>query len=153
MRTDQMPIPPPLGHAGVTLRLETLFPGDKARGLVPSYHFRIINEDGKDVGHLNFRIEDTPHIIHFAGHIGYAVRPQFRGHRYALRACQAVAPFVAQLRGSVIITADTDNLPSLRTIERLGCEDLGESPDPQEVPRISRGCRQKRRYRWTPEVQ
>jgi tagatose 1,6-diphosphate aldolase len=151
MNIRDLPVPPPLSHAGVTLRLETLFPGDEAKGLVPSYHFRILNEDNKDVGHLNFRVQDNPHILNFAGHIGYAVRPQFRGHRYALRACRAVAPFVAQVSGSVIITADTDNVASLRTIERLGCECLGESLDPKEVPKISRGCRLKMRYRWTPQ--
>jgi RimJ/RimL family protein N-acetyltransferase len=58
---------------------------------------------------------------------------------------------VAAVSGSVIITADVDNIPSLRTIERLGCECLGDSLDPLAVPRISRGCRPKKRYRWTPQ--
>jgi len=145
-------LPPrcPLTHAGVTLRLECIFPGDERKGLVPAYHFRIINEAAEDVGNISFRVDDTPHLIHFAGHIGYAVDPPHRGRHYALHACRALAPFVAEVKGSAIITADTDNIPSLRTIERLGCQYLGNSPDPASVPKISRGCPLKRRYRWTP---
>jgi len=49
-----------------------------------------------------------------------------------------------------VVTADPDNLPSIRTIERLGARFLEEIPVPPHEPAFSRGSLRKRRYLWTP---
>src|SRR5689334_13855524 len=66
-----LPRPPETLACGqVTLRFGGILPGNEALGLVPSYHFRIQDLSGTDVGHLNFRVGDTEHVRIAAGHIG-----------------------------------------------------------------------------------
>ena len=50
----------------------------ESAGLVPYYHFRIIDVDGTDVGHINFRVGDTEHVRVSAGHIGFEIADVFR---------------------------------------------------------------------------
>src|SRR4051812_29192571 len=66
-----------LQAGAISLRLARIDPGEPARGFVPSYHFRMINAEGLDVGHLNFRVGDTEHVQQIAGHIGYHVAESF----------------------------------------------------------------------------
>lgn len=124
--------------------------GDRSRGFVPSYHFRIETRDGSDAGHINFRVGNTQHVRLAAGHIGFEVRELFRGHGYALEACRALAPFVRSVSGSVTVTCDPDNVGSRRTLEHLGATFMGEVDVPPGDPHYERGSRRKLRYRWTP---
>ena len=141
--------PPRLSANDVTLRFVETRSGDSARGLVPYCHFRIVHNDA-DVGHINFRLGDSQHVLLAAGHIGFAIHEQFRGHGYALQACRAIAPFVRSCRASVIITADPDNAPSIRTMEKLGAEFLDEVDLTPDDPHYQRGSTRKQRYRWPP---
>jgi tagatose 1,6-diphosphate aldolase len=68
----------------------------------------------------------------------------------AFQACRAIAPFVRSFYSTVIITSDTDNQASIRTIERLGASFVDEIAVPPHDPQYQRGSRGKRRYRWTP---
>lgn len=148
--TGSLPEPPGgLAFGEVGLRFERMVPADPRRGFVPGYHFRMVTRAG-EVGHINFRIGDTDHIRLYAGHIGYEVQEAFRGHRYAYQACLALAPLVRAIYTSVIITADPDNYPSLRTIQRLGAVFINEVPVPKTDPNYERGSRTKRRFQWTP---
>lgn len=149
---DELPLVPsqPLCSGEVTLCFVRTVPGEPIRGIVPYYHFRILLADGSDVGHINFRVGDTEHVRISAGHIGFEVLELFRGHRYALQACHAIAPFVRSVYQAVTITCDPDNLASRRTIERLGASFVDEVPLPPHDPQYQRGSRIKRRYTWTP---
>ena len=153
MSTIALPLPKPpenLSSGEVLLRFANIVAGDSERGLVPYYHFRILDAEGTDVGHINFRVGDNAHVQLCAGHIGYEVQESFRGHGYALKACRALAPFVRVFYSSVIITSDPDNHASLRTIERLGASFIDEIEVPPHDPQYQRGSRRKKRYRWMP---
>jgi tagatose 1,6-diphosphate aldolase len=151
LSVESLPAPSGVLSAGaVSLRLAQILPGEPARALVPSYHFRILISGGTDVGHLNFRVGETDHVRLVAGHIGYEVLEQHRGHGYAREACLAVAPFVRQLYEAVTITCDPENLPSRRTIEHLGATFLEEVHVPPHDPHYRHGSRRKRLYRWIP---
>jgi len=139
-----------LSFSDVRLHFVRVIPGDPARDFVPAYHFRILIADGLDVGHINFRVGDTEHVRVCAGHIGFEIGEQFRGHGYALQACRAIAPFVRSVSGTVTITCDPDNVGSTRTIERLGAGFTDEVLVPVHDPHYKRGSRSKRRYKWTP---
>lgn len=151
-RDDARPPVPPetLRFGEVALQFVRIVPGDSSCGFVPYYHFRILAEGGADVGHINFRVGYTEHVRAFAGHIGFGVLEQFRGRGYALQACRAIAPFVRSIYSDVLITCDPDNLPSRKTIERLGASFIDEVPVSPNEPGYQRGSRIKRRYRWTP---
>ncbi len=147
----ELPDPPDfLTFGEVILRFDGLVPGLPSRELVPAYEFRIVLANHTNVGHLNFRVGDTDHILLTAGHIGYGIRQPFRGQGYARQACQAIAPFVRRFYEAVIITCDPDNHASRRTIEKLGADFLNEMPVPLEDPHYQRGSHRKRRYRWMP---
>jgi predicted acetyltransferase len=142
--------PATLAAGQVKLRFVEVVPADPSRGLVSYFHFRILTTSDADVGHINFRVGETDHILLYAGNIGFVVNEASRGNGYALQACRAIAPFVRSVCGAVIFTCDPDNVASRRTIERLGAHFLDEVAVPPEDPQYERGSRSKRRYRWTP---
>src|SRR5262245_24692263 len=89
---------PPDYLEGDSLRLpcSRIVPGDAERRFAPYYHFRILVE-GVDVGHINLRVGDTEHVQRSAGHVGFEIAAPHRGHRYALAACRALAPFARSI--------------------------------------------------------
>ena len=139
-----------LSFGDVRLRFVHVVPGDPSKGFVPAYHFRILNLGDSDVGHVNFRVGNTEHVHVCAGHIGFEILEEFRGHGYAGHACRAIAPFVRSVYRSVIVTCDPDNIASIKTIERLGARFIDEVPVPPHEPAYLRGSRMKRRYEWIP---
>lgn len=76
---------------------------------------------GEVVGRVSVRLALNEALQGIGGHIGYGVRPAFRGRGYAtamLRAGLAVA--AAHGIDRALLTCDDDNAPSARTIERCG---------------------------------
>jgi predicted acetyltransferase len=146
-----LPEPPEqLSFDNVRLQFVRISPGDEARGYAPFYNYRIETMDGKDAGHINFRVGDSKHITVYAGHIGYEVLEPFRGNSFAYLACRALAPLVRMLYTEVIITCDPDNFGSMRTIEKLGAAFLEEVPVGAEEAGHPRKPGRKRRYAWKP---
>ncbi|MFK5924853.1 MAG: GNAT family N-acetyltransferase [Verrucomicrobiota bacterium] len=146
------PVPETLRFGGVILEFFQLSVGNPERGIVPAYHFQILDLNSNKVGHLSFRVGDTEHIKLAAGHIGYEITEEHRGHSYAYQACLAAAPWIATRRASLLITADPDNAASIRTIEKLGATFLNEVDVPENDPHHKRGSLRKRRYEWTPSL-
>jgi predicted acetyltransferase len=66
--------------------------------------------DGEVVGTLSLRLEDAPNIIGHAGHIGYGVKEEHRGHGYALAGCRLALP-IARAHGlkTIWISCNPDN--------------------------------------------
>lgn len=152
MTPSELPRPPgDMEYGDVRLAFAEFTQGNARKGLVPGYRFRIVGADGADVGHLSFRVGDTEHVSQFVGHIGYGIHPAHRGHGYAGKACMAVAGFVSEVSGTVIMTADPDNTPSIRTIEGIGADYINEVAVPKSDPQYASGSRRKQRYRWTPK--
>ena len=131
------------------LVLAEKYPGDPARGYVPAYRFkmRLAGHD-QDVGGIDLRVGDTPHLAMYAGHIGYRVAPEHRGHRYAARACRLLLP-LARSHGlkTLWITCNPDNLASRRTCELAGAEFVEIVDLPPDSEMYREGDRQKCRYR------
>ena len=111
---------------------------------------RVIDESGVSVGHINFRVGDTRHVNTVAGHIGFGIHDEFRGRSYSYHACRALAPFIRRHYKKVILTADPDNYPSLRIMEKLHAVFLEQIEVPSDDPAYARGARKKRRFEWTP---
>ena len=148
---DTLPTPSEgLSFGEIAVRFVRIVPGEPSRGFVPYFHFRILATDGTDVGHINFRVGDSEHVRVCAGHVGFEIAENFRGHGFALQSCRAIAPFVRSVCEAVTITCDPDNPASRRTIELLGAEFIDEVSVPAHDPHYQRGSRMKRRYRWTP---
>ncbi|MDO4484378.1 MAG: GNAT family N-acetyltransferase [Clostridia bacterium] len=99
-----------------------LFPPPEEMGFGDNYDF-VITPHGKkrEAGRINLRLGESEAVYYF-GHIGYHVDPPYRGHGYAARACALLKDLIVREgKGSVVITADPDNIPSRKTCEKLGC--------------------------------
>ncbi len=147
MRID---CPTNLRSGPVRLRLEEMVAGDPERGLVPWYHFEVLDRSGTRVGHINFRVGSTRHVRMTAGHVGYAILPEHRGSSFSYHACLALAPFIRLHYDRVVLTVDPENAPSIRTIEKLGATFLDQTEVPVDDPAYANGARRKKRYDWAP---
>ena len=146
------PVLPPsdrMVDGDLALVLELQQPGDPARGFVPTYLFQMVHlPSGEEVGQISLRIGSSPHILFYAGHIGYGVHREHRGHHFAARACRLLFP-VARLHGfrTLWITCNPDNTASRRTCDLLGARFVEIVDLPEDSDMYQRGERQKCRYR------
>lgn len=113
------------------------------------FAFAIIDQETQRVaGELAFRLGEGEGLF-YLGHVGYHVYPTYRGRGYAARACRLCIPLLQQWGiTSLVITTDDDNMPSISTCQRLGCqyESLVDVPNwCQAEYGISH---KKRRYIW-----
>ena len=125
------------------------YPGDPTIGYVPAYRFRmtLVGQD-QEIGHIDLRVGNTRHLVMYGGQLGYGVNLEYRGHRYAARACKLLLP-LARRHGfrTLWITCNPDNIASRRTCELAGAE-LVEIVDlPEDTDMYQEGERQKCRYR------
>lgn len=140
--------PPDLSAGPVILFFDARFDAEPGGELVPFYHFKIIGEQGKIVGHINFKTGDTRHIHQCVGHIGYEILKEYRGRSYAYWACKAIAPLVKSVYDKVVLTCDPENIASKKTIEKLSATFINEVAVPIHDPSYHSGSRMKRRYEW-----
>jgi predicted acetyltransferase len=93
---------------------------------VASDYFWIVDDSTGEVevvGFLATRHDLTPGLLEEGGHIGYSVRPSRRREGHASRALQLALDHAVDLGlPRVLITCDTDNAASRRTIEAAGGE-------------------------------
>ena len=77
--------------------------------------------DGVVVGRSSLRFELNDFLRTLGGHIGYAVRPQFRGRGYAKEILRQSVELLRD-RGisPALVTCDDDNVASARVIEANG---------------------------------
>jgi len=124
---------PPDGDLGLVLA--QCQPADGNDWHVPAYCFHLQSMSGQYMGRIRLRVGWNEDIIRYAGQIGYAVEPEFRGRHYAERACRLILP-LARRHGleSLWITCQPDNLASRRTLERLGARNAGILEVPAEYP-------------------
>lgn len=125
------------------------YQGDSYRGYVPSYRFNMkLHGITDEVGNIELRIGNTDYIVLYAGHIGYRVYPEYRGHHLAARSCQLLVP-LARKHGlkTVWITCNPDNYASRRTCELVGAQFTEIVDLPEDTDMYREGERRKCRYR------
>lgn len=122
---------------------------DELCGITDGYMFHLyLHRTKRYVGYVSLRMGESP-ALYYLGHIGYRVEREYRGHGYAQRACRLLKPLLKELGlCSVVITTDTDNLPSRKTCEALGCVLERVAPVPEAYRIICSGSRAKCRYIW-----
>ena len=78
--------------------------------------------DGEEhLGRISLRHTLTDLLLTWGGHIGYSVRPSARRRGYATQALAGMLPVCAGLGiDPALVTCDTDNVASRRTIEKNG---------------------------------
>lgn len=103
-------------------------PAQVPAGWVPGTEFWLQGDAGEIVACVRLRFWLSPALELEGGHIGYDVRPSSRGRGYGTAALRLALP-EALRRGieRVRLTADADNLPSIKIIERNGGVLAGEA--------------------------
>lgn len=140
-----------MNDAPIRLQFDKATPADKPRGRAPAEHYRVIeNKSGSEAGTIRLRLSNDDDTRLYAGHIGYGIHEEHRGHHYAAYACLELKP-IALERGfqELWITCNPDNWPSRRTCERIGAEfvEIADLPEDNDMY-VTKGERQKCRYRW-----
>jgi predicted acetyltransferase len=90
-------------------------------GKVPQTTLWLVKDSVELIGISHLRHQLTSTLEHHGGHIGYAVRPSERGKGYGtclLKLTLGAAYSIGLSR--ILITCDTDNIPSVRVIEKNG---------------------------------
>jgi predicted acetyltransferase len=125
--------------SGYLERLHNLRRGVEIPGNRVPATFLVAEVDGVLVGRVSIRHELNDFLADVGGHIGFAVRPGYRGRGFATEILRQ-ALVIARAEGveRVLVTCHDDNLASAAVIERLGgtLEDV----------RVDRDGKRKRRY-------
>ena len=124
-------------------------PADPVKGLVPMYRFEMRAPGHVPaMGIIDLRVGHTPYVERYAGHIGYRVEPEYRGHHYAARSCLLLLPLARRHNLNPLwITCDPDNLASRRTCELAGARLVGIVKVPRSTDLYRMGQTWKCRYR------
>lgn len=104
---------------------------DLPKGFTPYFIYLIMNH-GVEVGKITLRTGNDE-SLYYAGHIGYTIYKEHRGHSYAYYACLLLQDLIEE---DVYVTCDPQNKASLRTIEKLGCEFIEETAIPQHLRKL-----------------
>ena len=138
----------PLVDDELVLQLVERSASDPARNRSAQYRWDIV-AGGTHVGSISFRVGHGEYLEKYAGHIGYGIDPEHRGHHYAARATKLVLP-VAKSHGFrvVWVTCNPENVASRRTCERAGGQLIDIVDLPVDIDMYKEGERQKCRYRF-----
>lgn len=128
----------------ITLKISGKYSGDEE--LLPFYYYDIFLDD-RFIGRISMRIGSNFNS-YYNGNIGYEIEEKFRGNNYAFRACKLVLP-IAKAHGmnEIILTCDEDNIPSYKTIEKLGAELVQITKPPEAYFAYRENMKKQRIYR------
>ena len=118
------------------------------KGYLPAYYFDICLAGGVKVGDCDLRIGHNEKT-YIGGNIGYNVDEEYRGNRYAAKACRLLFDLAKKHSLKyLIITCDTDNISSNRTCEILGGEFLEIADVPETNEMYDDGIRRVNIYKF-----
>ncbi|MDO5109101.1 MAG: GNAT family N-acetyltransferase [Erysipelotrichaceae bacterium] len=88
--------------------------------------------------------------LYYAGNIGYRIYERYRGHGYAYESAVMLMNYARDRYGmkELILTCSPDNIPSRKTLEKLGGELIATVPVPHWHWLYRRGETVKNIYRW-----
>lgn len=108
----------------------------------------VLHNCTEEIGQISYRNGDSRCVYYF-GHIGYHIDPPWRGNHFAARACELIRnEILAGGKTTAVITCDPDNIPSIRTCERLGGLYEGTVDVPEDIRKRFDISNSKRRYIW-----
>lgn len=128
----------------IYLKISGKYLGDEE--MLPFYYYDIFLKD-RFIGRISMRIGRNFHS-YYNGNIGYEIEENFRGKNYALKACKLVLP-IAKAHGmnELFLTCDENNIPSYKTIERLGGELLEIVKPPKNYFAYRENMKKQRIYK------
>lgn len=84
------------------------------------FYYLIYDKENNKVGQCGIRLSDSKENK-YLGNIEYEIFSKYRGNNYALKACNLLSTVALFYNtNKITITANPSNLPSIKTIEKLG---------------------------------
>ncbi len=139
----------PLTDGEIELVCVEKIEADLEKGYSPYYTFAIkLVGQPQSMGQIRLRFEFS-RLLYYAGHIGYDIKEQFRGHSYSAKACQLVKQ-VAKQHGinTLLITNNPENIASRKICEKLGAKMIRIVDVPPGNEMYDSGELQKCIYQW-----
>jgi len=134
----------------VDLKLESHREPSFSNNYVPSDIYGIfLHGSSMRIGECDIRLGMNEEL-YYAGNIGYRIYEPYRGHGYAYFAAEMLMDYARDRHSmkELILTCSPDNIPSKKTLEKLG----GELIETVDVPHwhwlYRRGETVKNIYRW-----
>lgn len=114
---------------------------------IQNYTYQIIKKDTKTlVGYCDLRDGDES-ALYYLGNIGYNVFSTYQRRGYATRATYLLLELARQIGLEEInITCNTDNLASIKTIEKCGFTRIASVAVPADEPLFQQGDYYKHIY-------
>lgn len=120
------------------LQLESVRRGENVpEGWVPAT-FLVAEIQGRIVGRVSIRHELNDYLEKRGGHVGYGVRPEFRGRGYATLILAESLTILREMGvKKVLVTCDDSNVASVKVIEKCGgsLENIVETESGERVRR------------------
>lgn len=108
----------------IDLKIEHIRQASSSNSYVPSEIYGIYRHgESRKIGECDLRIGMNEEL-YYAGNIGYRIYEAYRGHGYALDAAKTLMEIAKTRHGmsELILTCSPDNIPSRKTLEKLGGE-------------------------------
>ena len=128
----------------IFLKLDKTAEGNLEKGWADAYYLKIcLISCQTEVGECVFRVGNIEKLF-FGGNIGYGVHENYRGNKYAGKACMLLFK-LAKRHGMkyLYITCDPDNYASRRTCEYAGGQLKTIIELPTDNDMYKKGSRQK----------
>jgi predicted acetyltransferase len=108
--------------AAYVKRLEDFSQGvGLAEGVVPESTYWLVRDGTTFLGFSRLRHRLVPALEHHGGHVGHTIRPSERRKGYGPRILALALDKAREIGlARVLVTCDTDNIPSVRVIEANG---------------------------------
>lgn len=91
--------------------------------LVDMYRYWLVDDEGKTyLGQFDLRLELTPFLTKYSGHIGYVICPKHRKKGYGTLGLKLTLEKAETLikEGKVLVTCNDENIGSAKVIENNG---------------------------------
>lgn len=132
----------------VTLSLLRKSGADPVLGYVPALYFNICLADGTVIGKCDLRCGHNENTF-YGGNIGYTIKEEYRGHRYASMAVKLLLSLARDLSMEyVLITCSENNIASQKTCESAGGEYMGLIDIPEHNEMYKLGRRKSMQFRF-----
>lgn len=133
----------------IFLRLDRTCEAQPEKNWLPAYYFDICLPGGAKIGHCDLRIGHNEKT-YIGGNIGYGIDEEYRGHRYATKACKLLFEQARKHEMDyLIITCVPDNIASARTCELAGGNFIEIADIPEDNEMYEEGKRAVRIYKFT----
>lgn len=107
---------------------------------IKNYSYQIyLKKSNKLVGYCDLRDGDSD-ALYYLGNIGYNIFNHFQGHGYAYYATLCLIDLAREIGMDTLnITCNTDNIASIKTIERSGFKEIASVAVPVDEPLFHQG--------------